>query len=203
LNKFDRNKETSTKKEQVVRTNYNIRCPNIKLVGTEKVISNGEAQRLAQSKGMDLVEVNFTKTKEGMPISICKIIDYGKYLYEKKRREKEANKRARANRSELKNIQFHITSDSADVERKCNKAREILIEGDKVRLEKFLRGREESLVDMIDDMMNNLLNHFTDIATIESGPKKEGRRYLATLRPGKPESKPKKFSNNIRISIGN
>lgn len=174
------------KKEFPVRKNEGVRSPTVRIVTDDiGIVSNARAQELARSKGLDLVEISFTRMEDGSPVSVCKLCDYNKFIFEKKQKEKMAKKQARENEVEVKNMQLHITSDVGDVDRKVNQCIGFLKDGKKVRLEIFLRGREINQKSMANDLMRGVLSKFNEVGIVESQPKWEGRSFATMIRPSK------------------
>ncbi len=183
-NNGDRFGRDRKSRENVVRKNYDIRSPNVRIVTDDiGVVSNAQAQKIAQERGLDLVEVSFSKLGKYDSVSICKLCDYSKFVYEKKQREKEARKTAKANEVEIKKMQLHITSDTGDVDRKIRQCEEFLDTGKKVRLEVFLRGRERNMKVMATDLMKSVLDRLTTSGVQEYPPKWEGWSYSVMIRP--------------------
>ena len=179
-NKFSKKNQ----KEFPVRKNLDVRSPNVRIV-TDNIglVSNREAQELARQRNLDLVEISFTRNNDGSPVSVCKLCDYNKFIFDKKQKEKAAKKAAKANEVELKNMQLHITSDVGDVERKINQCLSFLEDNKKVKLEIFLRGREINLKNMANDLMSKVLDKFQNHCIVENKPKWEGRSLTVTVRP--------------------
>ena len=182
----DRYGKDRKSRENVVRKNYDVRSPTVRIVTDNiGVVSNAQAQKIAQERGLDLVEISFNKTGKYDSISVCKLCDYSKFVYEKKQKEKEARKTAKANEVEIKKMQLHITSDTGDVDRKIRQCVDFLDEGKKVRLEIFLRGRERNMKTMATDLMTDVLGKLTTAGIQEYPPKWEGWSYSVMIRPSK------------------
>src|SRR3954471_8442305 len=123
--------------QQEHRTNQMIRVPQVRLVGdnvTVGVYPTQEALRIAQQQELDLVEIS-----PNADPPVCKVIDYKKFLYEKKRKEKEM--KANAKQSEVKEIRFTPGTDDHDFEFKTKHAERFLKEGDKVKAYVQFKGR--------------------------------------------------------------
>lgn len=174
-------------REFTVRYNDGIRTRNVLLVEEgqkPRIMANDAAKRLAAQRSLDLVEIGFQKMS-GEPVSVVKIMGHSKYVYEKKQAEKEAKRKARESRIDVKNVQFRLTSDVGDVDRKCRQIEGFLEEGNHVRVELFLRGREENMKDLIRTKFSDILARFRGKALFDENPRKEGRTYATTLRPVK------------------
>lgn len=179
------NSEQKQNKRQnkIVRVNYNIRneyCRVIEEGIAPRIMRTSEAIEYAESKGLDLVEIGYDPANR---CSNAKVIDYGKFCYENKRKEKLAKKQARENTPEVKSIQFSLTTDSADMERQINHAKQFLADGDKVKLSiRFRNRREGANTDYTNGLMNDILSRFDGIAVLESKPSVNGREYSCILR---------------------
>ena len=179
------NSEQKQNKRQnkIVRVNYNIRneyCRVIEEGGSPRIMKTSEAIKYAESKGLDLVEIGYDPANK---CSNAKVIDYGKFCYENKRKEKLAKKQARENTPEVKSIQFSLTTDIADMERQINHAKQFLADGDKVKLSiRFRNRREGTNTDYTNGLMNDILSRFDGIGVLESKPSVNGREYSCILR---------------------
>ncbi len=127
---------------------------------------------------MDLVEV----APNAKP-PVCKVIDFGKFMYEKKKKEKEAKKKQHT--IQVKELRFRPTTDDHDLEFKTRHAREFLEDGDKVKATVQFRGRDMLYTEQGEELLNNLAEELSDISKIESKPTLEGRRMIMILSPSK------------------
>ena len=127
---------------------------------------------------MDLVEV----APDANP-PVCKIIDFGKFMYEKKKKEKEAKKKQHV--IQVKELRFRPTTDDHDLEFKTRHAREFLTGGDKVKATVQFRGRDMLYTDQGEKLLNELAEALDDVSKIESKPTMEGRRMIMILSPAK------------------
>ncbi len=127
---------------------------------------------------MDLVEV----APNANP-PVCKVIDFGKYMYEKKKKEKEAKKKQHT--IQVKELRFRPTTDDHDLEFKTRHAREFLEGGDKVKATVQFRGRDMLYTEQGEELLKNLADELSDISKIESNPTMEGRRMIMILSPSK------------------
>ncbi len=127
---------------------------------------------------MDLVEV----APDANP-PVCKIIDFGKFMYEKKKKEKEAKKKQHV--IQVKELRFRPTTDDHDLEFKTRHAREFLTGGDKVKATVQFRGRDMLYTDQGEKLLNELAESLDDVSKIESKPTMEGRRMIMILAPAK------------------
>ncbi len=131
---------------------------------------------MAKDAGLDLVEV----APKGEP-PVCKIMDYGKWKYAQKKKEQKA--RSHAKQSELKGMRLRPKIDIHDLEIKMGKAREFLVDGDKVQFTMLFRGREMAHRNLGLASMRKICDQLADVAKIESEPKMMGRRATMVLAP--------------------
>lgn len=170
-------------KERFIRHNWKIKAKQCRVIEEGRppaVMDTRAAVDYAQSKGLDLVEVGYD-SKSG--VSTAKICDYGKFIYDMKRREKAAKKQARANVANLKCLQMHLTTDTADFERMVKQAKKFLADGDRVKLALRFRGRcELSNMDYAKDLMKKLLTRFDGMAALDSPPTLNGKELSCIIR---------------------
>lgn len=114
---------------------------------------------------------------------VCKIIDFGKFMYEKKKKEKEAKKKQHT--MQVKELRFRPHTDDHDLEFKTRHARGFLEDGDKVKATVQFRGRDMLYTEKGEELLMNLAEELNDISEIESKPSMEGRRMIMVLTPSK------------------
>ncbi len=136
------------------------------------------AIKIAESYNLDLVEV---APKAKPPV--CKVIDFGKYMYEKKKKEKEAKKKQHT--VSVKELRFRPNTDDHDLEFKTRHAREFLEGGDKVKATVQFRGRDMLYTEKGELLLLQLAKDLSDVGKIESKPNMEGRRMIMMLTPSK------------------
>ena len=136
------------------------------------------AIQIAESYDLDLVEV----APDADP-PVCKVIDFGKYMYEKKKKEKEAKKKQHT--VQVKELRFRPNTDDHDLEFKTRHAREFLEGGDKVKATVQFRGRDMLYTERGKELLLDLAEELDDISEIESKPNMEGRRMIMMLSPNK------------------
>lgn len=125
---------------------------------------------------MDLVEV----APDAKP-PVCKVIDFGKYMYEKKKKEKEAKKKQHT--MQVKELRFRPNTDDHDLEFKTRHARGFLEDGDKVKATVQFRGRDMLYTEKGEELLFNLAEELNDVSEIENKPTMEGRRMIMILTP--------------------
>lgn len=143
------------------------------------VLSTQEALRTAKNRGFDLVEVN----PKAVP-PVCKIMDYGKFKYEEKKRENEAKKRQI--QVELKEVKLRPKTDDHDLDVKARHIRRFLEEGNKVKVTCRFRGREITHPETAERQLVHFIEVSRDIAVIEQTARMEGKTMTILLAP-KPE----------------
>lgn len=137
-----------------------------------------EALHVAAERGLDLVEVS----PNARP-PVCRLMDYGKFMYEKSRREREARKSQK--QVEIKEIQVRPKTAEHDVNFKMKRARKFLEEGNKIRVRIRFRGREITHQDLAIDLMKRVASDLDDLSTVELTPRMEGRSMIMILAPEK------------------
>lgn len=135
-----------------------------------------EALRLAEERGLDLVEV----APNANP-PVCRLLNYGKYLYERARREREARKAQK--QIEVKEIRLRPKIADHDVMVKMKQAREFIEEGAKVRVRVRFRGREITHKEIAHELLERVAQEMSDVATVEQAPDMEGNTMLMVLAP--------------------
>ena len=140
------------------------------------VMNTDEARRLARSLDLDLVEVN---PKASPPV--CKIMDFGKFKYEEKKKQNEARKRQ--TQIELKEIKLRPKTDDHDIEFKIKHVRRFLEEGNKVKITVRFRGREITHPETARRQIDIIVASVDDIGVVETSARLEGRTMTAILTP--------------------
>ena len=181
-NKQNRN-DGSHKREPRTYTDYSIFAGNVRLVLEGKppiVIDRDKAITMARERGMNLVQIAYNK--DNNPRSVCKIMDYSRFKYEQKKKDKEARRRQREALSEIKEIKFSIRIDDGDKDVKIAKIREILSEGDKVKITIRLLRREMEKREFAKNVMRSILDEFTGFAELDQMPSFVGNTLSCTIR---------------------
>jgi translation initiation factor IF-3 len=180
------------RREAEHRINHFIRVPQVRLVGDNVevgVYQTSEALKLAQEQGLDLVEIS-----PNADPPVCKIIDYNKFLYDKKKKEKEM--KANAKVSEVKEIRFTPNTDEHDFNFKAKHAENFLKEGNKVKAYVQFKGRAIQFQDRGQLLLLKFAERLAEVGNLESMPKMEGRRMLAMFAPkGKKKSEKKESTS--------
>nr|HQV06164.1 translation initiation factor IF-3 [Chitinophagaceae bacterium] len=173
------------RREAEYRINHFIRVPQVRLVGENVepgIFDTSTALEMAKEMDLDLVEIS---PKVDPPV--CKIIDYNKFLYDKKRKEKEM--KAKNKVSEVKEIRFTPNTDDHDFDFKSKHAIEFLKSGNKVKAYVQFKGRAIQFKERGQLLLLKFAERLAEVGVLESMPKMEGRRMLAMFAPkGKKKS---------------
>lgn len=168
------------KREDRHRINKNIRgTREVRLVGEDVepgVYSFDRALSMAEREGLDLVEIS---PKANPPV--CRIVDYQKFLYQLKKREKEM--KAKSVKTEIKEIRFGPQTDTHDYNFKLKHAQEFLKSGAKVKAYVFFKGRSILFKDQGELLLLRFANELEDLAKVDALPKLEGKRMIIMLSP--------------------
>ncbi len=161
------------------RVNEQIKAPRVQVIGPDGknlgVMPTVKALELADEYGLDLVEV----APNASP-PVVRIMDYGKFLYQQKKKSKQKNKT-----SELKEIEMTPNIGEHDLNVKLRKMREFLEEGHKVKVDIRMRGRQVLYTELAENLAKRIISLLEDISTIEREPFVENRHVFFILRPRK------------------
>ena len=163
------------------KINDKITVREVRLVmeGTEpKVLATNEALKLAEAEGLDLVEIS---PKADPPV--CKILDYKKFLYNQKKKQKEL--KAKQSKVVLKEIRYGPNTDDHDFNFKLAHAKKFLQEGSKLKAYVFFRGRTIVFKDRGEILLLKLAQELADYGVVEQMPKLEGKRMTMFIAPKK------------------
>ncbi len=142
------------------------------------IIPPFEALKIAKEKGLDLVEISPTAQPP-----VCRIMDYGKFLYQEEKKEREAKKKQ--TRIVVKEVKFRINVDDHDYETKRNHVIRFLADGDKVKATIFFRGREMTRQGLGREILERLIKDLGDKAIVEFRARQEGNTLHLILAPPK------------------
>jgi translation initiation factor IF-3 len=140
------------------------------------IMSADEGRALAREKGLDLVEVAASSRPP-----VCRIMDFGKYKYEQNKKDRKA--RSRSHQQQLKEVKLRPKIERHDLEVKVRAARRFLSEHHKVKVTMNFRGREVTHADIGKRILESVAETLTDVATVESAPRMEGRNMQMLLTP--------------------
>lgn len=135
-----------------------------------------EALALAENKRTDLVEI----APNAKP-PVCRLMDYGKYIYEQQKREKEVRKRQKV--VDVKEVKLRPGIEDHDFDVKTKNAVRFLTDGDKVKVTIMFRGRELSHPELGEVLLTKMADKLKDIATVERSPKLEGKNMIMIVGP--------------------
>lgn len=169
------------------RVNERIRAREVRVIDEEGaqlgVMQPFEAVKLARERGLDLVEISPSADPP-----VCKITDYGKYLYQQSKKAHEQRKSQRG--SQLKEVKFRPMTAEHDYQVRKNQIIKFLGEGHKVRAMIFHRGREMAHQEVSRKKMERLLGEIGEYTQVETPPRMEGNVLVALLAPKKGTARP-------------
>jgi translation initiation factor IF-3 len=160
------------------RLNDEITEPQVRLIDDEgaRLVNTSEALELARQAGVDLVEI-----AKGQDPPIVKIIDYGKFKFEKSKKDKESKKNQKI--IQIKEIKMGPKIDVGDFDRKCQMVETFIAEGDNVKVTMRFRGREMAHTNLGLEKMQKMVELLAPVAGIDKDPKLEGKLMTMVLRP--------------------
>lgn len=174
-----------------------IRVPEVRVIGPKGenlgVISTVEAMRIAREAELDLVEVAAAATPP-----VCRVMDFGKFLYERTKKEREAKKAQ--TKIEIKEIQLRPKTNEHHRSFKTRDARRWLLDGMKVKVSVRFRGREIDYPGLAMEDLREIAEELSDISIIEAAPKLEGRVMSMVLTPSKPGQKKKEETKTPAVA---
>ncbi|HYA24878.1 MAG TPA: translation initiation factor IF-3 [Terriglobales bacterium] len=186
--------------KRFIRINERIRAREVRVIGDEGqqigILPPYEALKLAREKNLDLVEVSPTAQPP-----VCRIMDYGKYLYQQEKKEREAKKHQKT--ITVKEVKFRINVDDHDYETKKNHVIRFLEDGDKVKATIFFRGREMTRTGLGREILERLIKDVEQKGMVEFRPRQEGNTLHAILAPRKeggpkPQAAPAQPQNRVK-----
>ena len=149
------------------------------------ILSIDDALKKAESLSMDLVQVSPPTANP----AVCKILDYGKYLFDKKK--KPSSSKTKTKKKSTKEIKFRPSTDVGDYNIKLKKIKSFILDGDKTKISVRFRGREILNSNMGLGLLNKLRDELEDIAQVDQEPSLEGRQLLMVLSPLKGNNRKK------------
>ncbi len=165
-----------------VRKNNQIRVPEVRLIDENGnqvgIVPTKEALHIAQEAGLDLVEVSPTAKPP-----VCKVMDYGKYLYELEKKEKEAKKKQK--HIEVKEVKFRYKIGEHDYQTKLRNCIKFLEKGNKVKITMFFRGREKAHVDLGEELLERIISDLSEYGQVEKRTPMVGNTMNAIIVPVK------------------
>lgn len=170
-----------SKNKEEHRINERIRVPQVRLVGEgvePQVIDTRKALAIAEEEGLDLVEISPNANPP-----VCKIMDYKKFLYNQKKKQKEL--KSKQVKVVIKEIRFGPNTEEHDFNFKLEHAKKFLNEGAKVKVYVFFRGRTIVFKDRGEILLLRFAQELADYGTLELMPKLEGKKMTIMLNPKK------------------
>lgn len=168
-------------KERRHKINGEVRFPQVRVtgeIGQGQVMSSYEASKLAEQNEKDLILISENATPP-----VVRIEDYGKFIYEIEKREKESRKSQK--KTEVKEISLSVNIADHDLEVKSKKAQEFLEDGNKVKLSLLLKGRQHNMADRGQIVMLKFATLVEEFGIPEALPKLEGSKWNMILKPKK------------------
>lgn len=160
--------------------NQKITAPTIRLIDQNGeqagIVSRDEALKMAQDAGLDLVEIS-----PNADPPVCRVMDYGKMLYEDSKRKAAARKNQK--QTQVKEIKFRPGTDIGDYNIKLGKLKKFLENGDKTKVTIRFRGREMAHKDLGMDLLKRVETDLEEHGSVEQFPKLEGRQMVMVLGP--------------------
>ena len=164
------------------RRNMEIRASQVRVIDDDGqmlgVLSLREAVQVAKDRNLDLIEIS-----PGAKPPVCKLIDYGKFKYQKKKKQQESKKNQI--NVQIKEIQFSPRTEDHDIEYRIKHILRFLADGDKAKIIIMFRGREMAFLDLGYKLMEKITTELAGKVQIESPPTMEGKRMTMVLMPVK------------------
>ncbi|MFP4541615.1 MAG: translation initiation factor IF-3 [Opitutales bacterium] len=181
--------------ERGPRKNDRIRAREVRLISPEGkqigVVSRDEALSLAKQVGLDLVEISASARPP-----VCRILDFGKYMYEQSKRQKE-NKAKGSSANKLKEVKFRVRIEEHDYLTKMRRAEAFLYKGSKVKLSLMYRGRENEHKELGIEVLNRAAADLAHIAVLDSPPRIAGRNASTVVSPLPKHKRKLKFNTHV------
>lgn len=176
----------STKDERDLLINEEIKCPEVRVLGPSNeqvgIMKIDDARNYAENNGVDLVLIVPNATPP-----VCRAIDYGKFCFERDKREKEAKKKQVV--VKVKEVQLSCRIEQHDFETRVNHAKRFLSEGNKVKAVVRFKGREMSHMELGREVIAKFEEALSEVGKAEKKPSLDGRFMSIVIAPVKPEKK--------------
>jgi translation initiation factor IF-3 len=168
--------------DKKVRVNEEISVPELRVIGPDGkqlgVMSRRDALTAAEEAELDLVEISPTAEPP-----VCRIMDYGKFLFQQSKRRQAARKKQQ--QVQIKEVKFRPGTEEGDYQTKLRNLKRFLTHGDKTKVTLWFRGREMAHQDLGMKLLRRVETDLEDVAKVEQFPKLEGRRLFMVLSPRK------------------
>lgn len=185
--------QRNKKKNDRLRINEGIRAPELRVLldgQDSQVMKRNDALALAQDMGLDLIEISSNAKPP-----VAKITDYGKYVYDQKKKQKEI--KAKQHSVEVKNIQIRVGTGEADLALKSKKASEWLADGQRVKAELYLRGRAKYMdKKFLHDRLSKVLSLITEDYKVVEDYKKSPKGIAILIEPDKKKKSKEKATES-------
>ena len=182
-----------------VRKNERIRAREVRLLGPDGkqigIVSRDKALGAARAAGLDLVEISANANPP-----VCRILDFGKYMYEESKRKKE-NKAKAASSSKIKEVKFRVRTEEHDYMTKLRHGEEFLYKGNKLKLSLMFRGRENEHKDLGVEVVARAAEDLSHVGHADGTPRLSGRHVNLMMSP-LPLDKRKLKYNEDHVSHG-
>ncbi len=169
-------------KDKQVRLNEEIRIPEVRLIGADGeqagIMPTEQALAQAEEAGLDLVEMS----PDAKP-PVCRIMDYGKFLFEQKKKKQEAKKKQK--QVQVKEVKFRPGTEEGDYQVKLRNLVRFLSDGDRVKVTLRFRGREMAHQELGRDLLKRVEADLAELGTVEQFPRMEGRQMVMLIAPKK------------------
>ena len=176
-----REERTIIKQKSRTKLNEQIRYPEVRVIGSNGeqlgIMSSRDAQLLAKEQGVDLVEIAANANPP-----VVKIIDWGKFQYQKMKEEARNRKKAREKQSELKQMKIGLKISDNDLNIKVRKMRGFLDSGDRVKIMIIFRGREMAHKEIGNELLNKVISLLGEDVVMEGKPNMSGRNLSVQVR---------------------
>lgn len=172
-------RERPKKRKPLVNDYIPYRFRTVRLIrtdGSSAVISRESALKEAENQGLDLYCINPNSNPP-----VCKILNYGKFQFEQKKKEKEISRNRKD--TELKEIRFTPQTDTHDLETKAKQASKFLEKGNKLKVSLFVRGRMVTKMDLAEKTLKEFISMIGDAGIVEKQPVLEGKYYFCYISP--------------------
>lgn len=166
--------------KQEHQINADITDPEVRLVGANGeqlgIVTSAKANQIADEQNLDLVKIS----PNAKP-PVCKLMDYGKFMFDKTKREKENRKNQKV--TELKEVQLSMTIELHDMQTKAKNAIKFLTAGNKVKVALWMRGRQQAYWQKGIEIANSFFDMLAEYGSKEKEPKVEGRNIIMIVAP--------------------
>lgn len=178
-----------------IRKNDRIRAREVRLIGADGkqvgIVTRDEAIARAKAAGLDLVEISGSVRPP-----VCRILDFGKYMYEQSKRQKE-NKAKAASSTKIKEVKFRVRIGEHDYMTKLRRAEEFLFKGNKLKLSLMFRGREMEHQELGMEMIQRAARDLEHVGRLDGEARKSGRHISANVSPNPANKRALKYNETV------